>query len=145
MAKNLEELRTENPELAESIMAEAKAEAAAGVAADTEAAVKAERERLKAIDSIASIYDAEMVNTAKYGDKACSAQELAFRAAQKAALKGKEFLNDMQSDSQSSNAGNVPAAAAETNPVANKDEKELTQEERIAQGREAAKAIKNKK
>lgn len=144
MAKNLEELRTENPELAESIMAEARAEVAANANADIEAAVKAERDRLREIDSIASIYDDEMVNAAKYGEKTCSAQELAFRAAQQAAQKGKEFLDDMREDGINSNADKVPAAAVETNPVSNKDDRELSQDKRIAQGREAAKAINKK-
>lgn len=142
MAKNLEELRAENPELAQSVMAEARAEVAANANADVEAAVKAERDRLQEIDSIASIYDDEMVNAAKYGDKACSAQELAFRAAQQAAQKGQKFLDDMKEDGASSNASKVPAAAAETNPVSNKDGEKLSKEDRFAQGQEAAKAIK---
>lgn len=138
MAKNLEELRAENPELAESIIAEAKA----AVAADVSAATEAERQRLRDIDSIASIYDDETVNDAKYGDNPCNAQEMAFRAAQKAAKSGKAFLDDLEEDANKSNAGSVPAAAAETNPTSGK---EPTQEDRIAQGAEVARALTGKK
>ncbi len=134
MAKNLEELRAENPELAESIMAEAKAAAAADVTAATEA----ERQRLRDIDSIAGIYDDEIVNDAKYGEKPCSAQEMAFRAAQKAAKSGKDFLKGMEEDGKDSNAGKVPAASAA--PEVPATTTEPTREERIAQGSEAAKA-----
>lgn len=139
MAQNLEELRAQNPELAESILAEAKA----AVAADVTAATNAERQRLHEIDSIASIYDDETVNDAKYGDNPCSAQEMAFRAAQKAAKTGKKFLDDMEADGKESNADKVPAAAAETNPAG--QDKQPTQEERIAQGAEAARAVNGKK
>lgn len=139
MAQNLEELRAQNPELAESILAEAKA----AVAADATAATNAERQRLHEIDSIASIYDDETVNDAKYGDNPCTAQEMAFRAAQKAARTGKKFLDDMEADGKESNAEKVPAAAAETNPAG--QDKQPTQEERIAQGAEAARAVNGKK
>ena len=137
MANNLEELRAQNPDLAESIMAEAKAAAAADVAAATEA----ERQRLREIDSIASIYDNETVEAAKYGEKPCNAQELAFRAAQKAAQSGKAFLKDLEEDGKQSNAGKVPAAAADPEPP----KATPTQEDRIAQGAEAARALTGKK
>lgn len=139
MAKNLEELKAENPELAESIMAEANA----AVAADVTAATEAERQRLREIDSIAPIYDDETVNEAKYGDKPCNAQEMAFRAAQKAAQSGKTFLNDLEQDGKDSGAAGVPAAAADTelpNPAT-----QQTKEERIAAGAAAAKAVTGSK
>lgn len=139
MAKNLEELKAENPELAESIMAEANA----AVAADVTAATEAERQRLREIDSIASIYDDETVNEAKYGDKPCNAQEMAFRAAQKAAQSSKTFLNDLEQDGKDSGAAGVPAAAADTelpNPAT-----QQTKEERIAAGAAAAKAVTGSK
>jgi len=135
MAKNLEELRAENPELAELLMSEAKA----AVSADAGAAVEAERKRIEEIDSISSLYDDETVKEAKYGKTACTAQELAFRAAQKAAKKGKEALNGMQEDFQASGAGNVSAA-----PAAGEEDKPLTPEQRMAAGRADAKKIQNK-
>ena len=132
MANNLEELRAQNPDLAESIMAEAKAAAAADVAA----AAAAERQRLRDIDSIASIYSDELVNEAKYGEKACSAQELAFRAAQETAKRGKDALKDMEKDAEASGAKAVGAAPApdETGP--------LSPEQRRAQGKADAQAAK---
>ena len=139
MAQTLEQLRAENPELAESIMAEAQA----AVAADVAAAVQAERQRLSEIDSIASIYGDDVVNDAKYGENPCTAQEMAFRAAQKAAKSGQAFLQDMDADGKESNAGSVPAAGVETNPMKQADDP--TPEERIAQGVEAARAVTGKK
>ncbi len=137
MVKNLEELKAQHPELAESLMAEAKA----AVAEDVAAATNAERQRLHEIDSIASIYDDETVNDAKYGDP-CNAQEMTFRAAQKAAKAGKNFLRDMEADGKESNTDKVPAAAAETNPT---EQGEPTKEERIALGVEMARAVNGKK
>lgn len=132
MAKNLQELKAENPELAESIMAEAKTAASA----DISAAAAAERQRLRDIDSIASIYSDELVNEAKYGEKACSAQELAFRAAQETAKRGKDALKDMEKDAEASGAKAVGAAPApdETGP--------LSPEQRRAQGKADAQAAK---
>ena len=132
MANNLEELRAQTPDLAESIMAEAKA----AVAADVAAATAAERQRLREIDSIASIYSDELVNEAKYGEKACSAQELAFRAAQETAKRGKDALKDMEKDAEASGAKAVGAAPApdETGP--------LSPEQRRAQGKADAQATK---
>lgn len=135
MAKNLEELRTENAELAEQVMAEAKA----AVSADAGAAVEAERKRMEEIDSIASLYDDELVKEAKYGKNPCTAQELAFRAAQEAAKKGKENLKGMEDDTNASGAGKVPAA-----PAAEEEDKPLTPEQRMAAGRADAKKIQNK-
>ncbi len=134
MAKNLEELRAENPELADKVTAEVKAAASA----DNSAAVEAERKRIEEIDSIASLYDDELIREAKYGKTACSAQELAFRAAQKAAQKGKETLGAMQEDFKSSGAGDVSAAPAE------EDDKPLTPEQKMAAGRADAKKTMNK-
>ena len=132
MAKNLVELKAENPELAESIMAEARTAASAEISA----AAAAERQRLRDIDSIASIYSDELVNEAKYGEKACSAQELAFRAAQETAKRGKDALKDMEKDAEASGAKAVGAAPApdETGP--------LSPEQRRAQGKADAQATK---
>lgn len=135
MAKNLEELRVEKPELAELLMSEAKA----AVSADAGASAEAERKRIEEIDSISSLYDDETVKEAKYGKTACTAQELAFRAAQNAAKKGKENLKDMQEDTKASGAGQVPAA-----PAAEEDDKPLTPEQRMAAGRADAKKIQSK-
>lgn len=118
MAKNLEELRKENPELAATVEAEVKAAAAAAAPTGTTAdqgAIKAtlneERKRMQEIDEIASmVNDDDLVKEAKYGDKACTAQELAFRAMQKQAKQGKEHMDETTEDYKASNAGQVAAA-----------------------------------
>ncbi len=109
MAKNLEELKKENPALASQIESDIRASLAAEQEANASAAAEAERERLKEIDAIAGIYDPALVQAAKY-DKPCSAQELAYNAALVQAKKGKEFLEGIDDDARSSGTGNVPAA-----------------------------------
>lgn len=138
MAKNLEELRAENPELAEQIMAEAKA-AASQDAGAVSAAVEAERKRIAEIDEIAALYDDETVREAKFGEKPSTAQEMAFAAAQKAAKKGQKFVEDLKDDSKASGADDVTAT-----PAAENDDKPLTPQERMAQGRADAKKMQAK-
>lgn len=106
MATNLNELRTENPELA----AQVEADVRAGLTADTNAAVEAERNRLREIDAISALYGDEAVQTAKYGDHPMTAQELAYAQAQAAAQQGTAFAAAMQEDAAQAN--DVPAAAA---------------------------------
>lgn len=111
----VEELRAAHPELV------AQVENAAREAGKTEGAASgadAERERLQAIESIeASIGDRSLVAEAKYGEKKCTAQELAFRAMQAQAKQGKEVLQAMTADSQASGAANVGAVPNGGNPV----------------------------
>lgn len=156
MAKNLEELRAENPALAEQLMAEAKAavsEAAQASAAAASAAtvqqaaetaeddpVQIERKRIQDIDALASLYDAETIQAAKYGPDACTAQEMAYRAAQKAAKTGKRYLASMVNDTQDSGAQDVGAASASGEPAGG----DLTPEQRMAKGRADAKALNKK-
>ena len=68
--KNVDELRNGCPDLVKEIVDSERA-----------AAQKAERERLAAIDEIAETIPANMVAEAKYGENACSAEQLAYRAA----------------------------------------------------------------
>ena len=85
MANNLEELRQENPALAEQLMAEARAAVSASgpspaaapsahpvQQAAEEDPVQAERRRLQDIDALAALYDAETIRAAKYGPAACT-------------------------------------------------------------------------
>ena len=121
MANNLAELRVENPALAESLMAEAMAAvsangAAVSVAPDPapqgsggEDRVRAERNRLQEIDAVAALYDKETVWEAKYGEHPCTAAEMTYRAAQKAAQLGREFLADVKADFKASRADEVGA------------------------------------
>lgn len=163
MARNLEELRAENPELAEQLMAEARAAVSAAgqalaVAAPAQQAapqtataqpavqtveddpVQAERKRIQDIDALASQFDAETVQAAKYGPDACTAQEMAYRAAQKAAKTGKSYLASMMSDTNDSGANGIGAAGAGGEPA----DGELTPEQRMAKGRADAKALNKK-
>ena len=139
MARNLEELRTENPELAESIMAEARAAVAAEGDTAATTAVQAERQRLAEIDEISALYSTDVVQAAKYGDNACSAQEMAFRAAKEAAKNGQDFLGNLKADNKASGAQAVGSAPAPS------DDAPLTPEQRMAKGKEAALALAGKK
>lgn len=136
MARNLEELRTENPELAESIMAEARAAVAAEGDTAVTTAVQAERQRLAEIDEISALYSTDVVQAAKYGDNACSAQEMAFRAAKEAAKNGQDFLGNLKADNKASGAQAVGSAPAPN------DDAPLTPEQRRAQGKADAQATK---
>jgi ATP-dependent Clp protease protease subunit len=101
--KTVEELKQAYPELVAQI------EQAAGDTARAEA-VKAERERIKAIESIeASVGDAQLVADAKYGENPCNAQDLAFKAMQKQAQLGTQHLANTQQDAAASGAKDVSA------------------------------------
>ena len=125
MAKTLEELRAENPALAEALMAEAKAAvSASGAAAPTptpaatpapqssggDDLAQAERKRIQEIGAMAGLFDAETVNAAKYGDHPCTAQEMVYQAAQKASQQGRKFLAALEADTAASGAQDVGAA-----------------------------------
>ncbi len=148
MAKNLEELRAENPELATALMAEAKAAVSASAGGDTpapqagadaiSAAVQAEQKRIQEIDAVACLYDADTVKAAKYGENACTAQEMTYRAAQKAAQQGKKFLGDLEGDTQASGAQDVPAAGDPGEPTPTEKQ---TPDQRMASARAEVKAL----
>ena len=151
MANNLEELRAENPELAAALMAEAeaacrsKAEPAGGGApapqADANAvtaAVQAEQKRIREIDEVSALYDADTVRAAKYGENACTAQEMTYRAAQRAAQQGKTFLAAMEDDAQASGTQGVPAAGDPGTPSPNESK---TSDRRMAEARAEVKAL----
>jgi ATP-dependent protease ClpP protease subunit len=100
MATNIEELRKESPDLVKQVEASASA-----------GAIAEERKRLQEIDSISCLYDDALVTEAKYGEHACSAQELAYRAAQQQAKQGRTFVIGMEKDAKASGAADVGAAA----------------------------------
>lgn len=129
MAKNLIELRKEDPELFAQLMAEANASLsasgtpaapitpavpAAPPAQGTVDAAQAERQRLQEIDALASVFDPETIQAAKYGEHPCTAKEMVYQAAQKAAQKatqqGQNFLTALQADTIGSGAQDVGAA-----------------------------------
>ncbi len=131
----LEELRQEHPDL----VAQVEAAAVANAANDSDAAVQAERTRLQEIDSISSLYTAEQVREAKYGTNACTAQELAYRAAQEQARIGAAFLDSMSADNNASGAAGVGAS-----PAPEGDDKPATNEDRMAAGEAMAKKLFSK-
>ena len=99
----LEELKAQEPELVAQIEQDAKNA--------VQSAVAAERERLSAIDSIAaSVPDQQLVHDAKYGDNACTAQELCFRVMQQSAAQGQKFLTAYAQDGRDSGTADVNAA-----------------------------------
>lgn len=134
MAKTLEELRKEDPALAEQLMAEARAAVSASGVSSTPAApdtpappaaspatpsaqgaenvdpAQAERQRLQEIDALAGVFDAETIKAAKYGEHPCTAQEMVYAAAQKAAQQGGKFLAALMADTNGSGAQDVGAA-----------------------------------
>ena len=119
--KNADELRKGCPDLVTEIENAAR-----------EDARKTERDRLAAIDEIADAIPDEMVAEAKYGEKACSAQELAFRAAVDAKKKGHKLLDDTEDDAQTSGANAVGGATADGISGTGKTNKNQTDAEKKA-------------
>lgn len=103
-----EELRAQYPELVAEVEADARADVDTTEAVNS--AVQAEERRMQEIDEVSALFDDALVQEAKYGDKKCSAQELAYRAAQKAARQGSKFLANLDDDAGASGASGVPAA-----------------------------------
>ena len=96
----LEEMRAQHPDLVAQIEQQAAANA-----------VTQERARIEAIDSIAaSVGDAQLVRDAKFGENACTAEQLALKAMQKQAALGAKHLKDAAADNADSGAANVGAA-----------------------------------
>ena len=144
MASTVEELRAEYPELTAQLEAKARAAATPAPSAAAEGdggadPAQAERQRIQDIDALASLYDAESIREAKYGDHPCTAQELAYRMAQKAAQTGKSYMTALEADTGASGAQQVGAASGEGAPSG-----ELTPEQRMAKGRADAKALNPK-
>ena len=90
-------------------------EAQAEINSSVAEAQKAERERVAAIDKIAHLFPAEMVQEAKYGTTACTAEDLAYRGAIEAANTGRSFLSNLAADHKESGVENVSATPAPQN------------------------------
>lgn len=127
MAKDLRELMEENPELAAKVQEELTAKLTAEITAkankNVTAQIEAERKRLAEIDEVAFKVDAETLNAAKYGEKACSAGEMLYRAALKDKENGEAFLTAAKSDSEQSGVAKIASAVEPQNGGA-QDEKE---------------------
>lgn len=134
-----EELRAQYPELVAEVEADARA------AVDTNAAiteaVQAEARRMQEIDEVSALFSDELVREAKYGDNRCTAQELAYRAAQKAAKQGSKFLADAVGDDADSGASAVPAAPGTDGDPCDEDSKDNVE----AQAKAAVAAFMNRK
>lgn len=102
----IDELREQYPDLCSQIAEDAVS------AVDTTGVVSSERQRLAAIDEIADLFDADLVKEAKYGETACSAEQLALRAAQAAKKNGQSFLAAMSSDAEESGVEGIKPAPA---------------------------------
>ena len=130
MAKDLTELRKENPELAASVESEIKAQNAEKSRTATDEAVKKalkdERERLEKIEAIAGQVSPELLADAKYKNP-CTAEELAYKAMTENAKKGAGFLKDLDSDYEQSGADGVKALAPQDDN-AGKNEAEMAKE-----------------
>lgn len=133
-----EELRAQYPELIAEVEADARA------AVDTDAAVneavQAEERRLQEIDEVSNLFDDALVKAAKYGSTKCSAQELAYRAAQAAAKQGRKFLADLDADGSASGAASVSAV-----PGKNDGDGEDSVKDIEAQAKAAVKAFLDRK
>lgn len=145
MAKNLEELRAENPELAAQLVAEARAAVMSeGVTAPSSAdgvdPVQAERQRIREIDALAGLFDAETINAAKYGEHPCTAEQMAYRAAQEASQQGRKFLAALEADTGASGVQGVGAVNG-----AGVDGMEDTPQAMAAQAKADAKAYNDRK
>lgn len=136
MANHLEELRKENPELAAQVEKEVKAAALTDSNNAIKQAAEEERKRLAEIDQIACLFDEDIVKEAKYGETACSAQEMAYRAAVKSAKTGSAFLANLKEDFQNSNANKVSATNNEEKIPKNK-----TPVENMAEARDMVKSL----
>ena len=110
---------------------------AANVEAAIDEAVRAERQRLSEIDEISALYPEDMVRAAKYGEHPCTAQQLAYNAAQMAVQQGTNVLALMNADAEAAaKVGAAPDPKAEsgsTVPEVPKPAK--TENERIAEAR----------
>ncbi len=111
--KTADELRAAYPGLVGQIQDSAR-KAASELA--TASAKADERKRLEEIDKVANLFDAALVQEAKYGEKPCDAKELAYRAALDASQKGRAFLAGMAADAEEDDGangiGNAPAPEA---------------------------------
>ena len=96
----LEELKSQYPDLIAGLEQQA-----------AETAREQERSRIREIDGIAAgVRDAQLVEEAKYGENACTAEQLALRAMRKQAALGAQHLRDRAADYEESGADKIGAA-----------------------------------
>ena len=138
LPKAPEELKAQNLELYETLLAEARA----AVSEELGNAVASERKRIQAIDEIANLFDDETVNAAKYGDTPRTAQEMTHAAAVAAAQKGNTFLKSMKADTEASGAQEV--SASESSEIESMEAKTNTEAQAMASARAVVKKLLGK-
>ena len=122
-AMDLQELKTNHPELVEQIRNEAIETAQAENDQTVKSALEADRKRMMDIDSIAQMVgDPAMVAKAKY-EEPITASELAFKAMQMQQAAGRTYLKDREAELVN-NEVSIPANSGMEDTVA-KDEAEL--------------------
>lgn len=128
--KNLDELRAAFPDLLAQAETAAREEGHA-------AGVTEERARIQGIEAIqGAIADQSMINSAKYGDKPLTAEQLALQAMQAQAAIGATVLANIEQDGAESGAEGVgadPNKGPEADGVADDDaEKEIAEAVNLA-------------
>ena len=143
MAKSVQELREEFPELVAQLETDIRNTISSENESAIATAVSEERNRIKEIDEIGSLFDTELVNSAKYGEKPCSAQELALLAAKQAKQNGQNFMTNLESDAGASGANGVESAPGQ---IEGEPEGEPTDKQRETEAKaEVHKLLGNKK
>lgn len=143
----LEELKAQEPDLVAQIEQNARNGLSDQAALDS--AVRAERDRIKEIDAVAaSVPDPQMVQDAKYGEQACTAQELCYRVMKKSAQEGTKFLAAYEADGKASGTAAVGVApnggqvAGQKSKKQEEDEKDM---QAVMNAFFAGKGVKNEK
>ncbi len=110
---NIDDLRTNFPELVAEIESQAK-----------EKGAEEERKRIQGIDEISNTIDPQLVAKAKY-EEPMTAEQLAFEALKADAVKGKQYLNDLDQDNDDSGVKEIKGQPNDGSPKdsANNDEK----------------------
>lgn len=111
---DLKQFLTENPDAA------AEYEAAINSARDDGA--KAERERMRSLDAIASTVTPEALNEAKYGDDPCDGPALAYKAMVNGQMAAAAYMQNAIEDTKDSGAEDVGNGAGDGLDVNAKDD-----------------------
>lgn len=111
--------------------------------AETEA-VNKEQSRLQAIDKVAKLFPAELVDAAKYGPEACDAKELTYRAAMADVENGTAFLKNRAVDAQTSGVKDVASTPPADQKPAAADSPEAMQAQGAADAQKYLDMMKGK-
>ncbi len=145
VANTVQELRDEFPELTAQLEADVRASFADSVPQSRVAdATQAERQRIQEIDEVASMFSEELVAEAKYGPTACSAADLALRAAKAAKTQGVSFLTAVDADNKASGAQDVTGTPAPSVTGGNLEDEPETPEGKLAKAKANVAALLGK-